>query len=288
MRPTKNRSKKDIKNKNKFVVSSRPKKKMAEQKNTRPKKVEINEDILLGRNAVREALKSGRSINRILIADSAHGGSMPEIITLAKERHIIVQNISTEKLDQICGGQRHQGIAAYAAPVDYVELDDILNLAKERNEDPFIILLDELEDPHNLGAILRTADAVGAHGILIPKHRSCPLSSVVAKTSAGALEYVPVARIGNVAQTLDELKQKGLWIAGADMDGKENYYEANMTGPLVLVIGSEGRGVSRLTKNACDFIVKIPMCGKVNSLNASNAAAILAYEVLKQRTLQNK
>ena len=288
MRPTKNRSKKDIKSKNKFVVASRPKKKMAEQRNPRPKKVEINEDILLGRNAVREALKSGRSINRILIADSAHGGSMPEIITLAKERHIIVQNISTEKLDQICGGQRHQGIAAYAAPVDYVELDDILNLAKERNEDPFIILLDELEDPHNLGAILRTADAVGAHGILIPKHRSCPLSSVVAKTSAGALEYVPVARIGNIAQTLDELKQKGLWIAGADMDGKENYYEANMTGPLVLVIGSEGRGVSRLTKNACDFIVKIPMCGKVNSLNASNATAILAYEVLKQRTLQNK
>ena len=202
MRPTKNRSKKDIKSKNKFVVASRPKKKMAEQRNPRPKKVEINEDILLGRNAVREALKSGRSINRILIADSAHGGSMPEIITLAKERHIIVQNISTEKLDQICGGQRHQGIAAYAAPVDYVELDDILNLAKERNEDPFIILLDELEDPHNLGAILRTADAVGAHGILIPKHRSCPLSSVVAKTSAGALEYVPVAPVSYTHLTL--------------------------------------------------------------------------------------
>lgn len=284
MRLTKNKPKKD--KKNKFVVSPRPKKKINDTKQTKPKKVEISEDILLGRNAVREALKSGRSINRILIADSAHGGSMPEIMTLARERRIIVQNVNTEKLDQICGGQRHQGIAAYAAPVDYVELDDILNLAKERNEDPFIILLDELEDPHNLGAILRTADAVGAHGILIPKHRSCPLSSIVAKTSAGALEYVPVARIGNVVQTLEELKQKGLWVAGADMDGTENYYDANMTGPLVLVIGSEGRGVSRLTKNACDFIVKIPMRGKVNSLNASNAAAILAYEVLKQRTLK--
>ena len=246
MRPTKNKPKKD--KKNKFVVSPRPKKKINDTKQIKPKKVEISEDILLGRNAVREALKSGRSINRILIADSAHGGSMPEIMTLARERRIIVQNVNTEKLDQICGGQRHQGIAAYAAPVDYVELDDILNLAKERNEDPFIILLDELEDPHNLGAILRTADAVGAHGILIPKHRSCPLSSIVAKTSAGALEYVPVARIGNVVQTLEELK--------------------------------------RLTKNACDFIVKIPMRGKVNSLNASNAAAILAYEVLKQRTLK--
>ena len=184
MRPTKNKPKKD--KKNKFVVSPRPKKKINDTKQIKPKKVEISEDILLGRNAVREALKSGRSINRILIADSAHGGSMPEIMTLARERRIIEQNVNTEKLDQICGGQRHQGIAAYAAPVDYVELDDILNLAKERNEDPFIILLDELEDPHNLGAILRTADAVGAHGILIPKHRSCPLSSIVAKTSAGA------------------------------------------------------------------------------------------------------
>ena len=290
MRPTRKKSKQDAKNK--YIVNPRPKKKINDNKDrqakAKEKKVQINEDILLGRNAVREALKSGRSINRILIADTSHGGSMPEIITLSKERHIIVQNVTTEKLDQICGGQRHQGIAAYAAPVDYVELDDILNIAKEKNEDPFIILLDELEDPHNLGAILRTADAVGAHGILIPKHRSCPLSSVVAKTSAGAVEYVPVARIGNVVQTLDELKAKGLWVAGADMNGEQTYYEANMTGPLVLVIGNEGFGISRLTKNACDFMVKIPMAGKVNSLNASNAAAILAYEVLKQRTLKHK
>lgn len=257
-------------------------------KPARPKRAGLSEDILLGRNAVREAIKSGRSINRILIAEGSHGGSISEIINLAKERHLVLQSISTDKLDTLCGGQRHQGIAAYAAPVDYVELDDILNLAKDRGEDPFLILLDELEDPHNLGAILRTADAVGAHGILIPKHRSCPLSSVVAKTSAGAVEYVPVARIGNVAQTLEGLKKQGLWVAGADMDGTENYYEANLTGPIVLVIGSEGHGVSRLTKEACDFIVKIPMRGKVNSLNASNAAAILAYEILKQRTLQKK
>lgn len=280
MRPTKNKPK------NKLSVKTRSPRKPAVNKPARPKRAELSEDILLGRNAVREAIKSGRSINRILIAEGSHGGSISEIINLAKERHLVLQSISTDKLDTLCGGQRHQGIAAYAAPVDYVELDDILNLAKDRGEDPFLILLDELEDPHNLGAILRTADAVGAHGILIPKHRSCPLSSVVAKTSAGAVEYVPVARIGNVAQTLDGLKKQGLWVAGADMDGTENYYEANLTGPIVLVIGSEGHGVSRLTKEACDFIVKIPMRGKVNSLNASNAAAILAYEILKQRTLQ--
>ena len=282
MRPTKNKPK------NKLSVKTRSPRKPAVNKPARPKRAELSEDILLGRNAVREAIKSGRSINRILIAEGSHGGSISEIINLAKERHLILQSISTDKLDTLCGGQRHQGIAAYAAPVDYVELDDILNLAKDRGEDPFLILLDELEDPHNLGAILRTADAVGAHGILIPKHRSCPLSSVVAKTSAGAVEYVPVARIGNVAQTLEGLKKQGLWVAGADMDGTENYYEANLTGPIVLVIGSEGHGVSRLTKEACDFIVKIPMRGKVNSLNASNAAAILAYEILKQRTLQKK
>ena len=282
MRPTKNKPK------NKLSVKTRSPRKPAVNKPARPKRAELSEDILLGRNAVREAIKSGRSINRILIAEGSHGGSISEIINLAKERHLVLQSISTDKLDTLCGGQRHQGIAAYAAPVDYVELDDILNLAKNRGEDPFLILLDELEDPHNLGAILRTADAVGAHGILIPKHRSCPLSSVVAKTSAGAVEYVPVARIGNVAQTLEGLKKQGLWVAGADMDGTENYYEANLTGPIVLVIGSEGHGVSRLTKEACDFIVKIPMRGKVNSLNASNAAAILAYEILKQRTLQKK
>lgn len=280
MRPTKNKPK------NKISVKTRSTRKTAVNKPARPKKAELNEDILLGRNAVREAIKSGRSINRILIAEGSHGGSISEIINLAKERHLVLQSISTDKLDMLCGGQRHQGVAAYAAPVDYVELDDILNLAKDRGEDPFLILLDELEDPHNLGAILRTADAVGAHGILIPKHRSCPLSSVVAKTSAGAVEYVPVARIGNVSQTLENLKKQGLWVAGADMDGTDNYYEANLTGPIVLVIGSEGHGVSRLTKEACDFIVKIPMRGKVNSLNASNAAAILAYEILKQRTLQ--
>lgn len=283
MRPTKNKPK------NKFSAKMRTPKKTTAAKPVRPAKprrTEVSEDLLLGRNAVREALKSGRSINRILIAEGSHGGSISEIINLAKERHLILQSISSDRLDALCGGQRHQGIVAYAAPVDYVELDDILNLAKDRGEDPFIILLDELEDPHNLGAILRTADAVGAHGILIPKHRSCPLSSIVAKTSAGAVEYVPVARIGNVVQTLDELKKQGLWVAGADMDGKENYYEANLTGPIVLVIGSEGRGISRLTKEACDFVVKIPMRGKVNSLNASNAAAILAYEILKQRISQ--
>lgn len=249
---------------------------------------QIHEDLIIGRNAIREALKSGRSINKILLADSAHGGSLTEIFSLAKEKHIVIQKITMEKLDQLCAGERHQGIVCYGTPVDYAELDDILAAAAAKNEDPFLILLDELEDPHNLGAILRTADAVGAHGVLIPKHRSVQLSSVVARTSVGAVEYVPVAKIGNVAQTLEELKAKGLWVVGADMDGKETYYEANMRGPIVLVIGNEGKGISRLTKNNCDFLVRIPMVGKVNSLNASNACAVLAYEIFKQRLTSQK
>ena len=280
MRPTKNKPKKD--KKNKFVVSPRPKKKINDTKQIKPKKVEISEDILLGRNAVREALKSGRSINRILIADSAHGGSMPEIMTLARERRIIVQNVNTEKLDQICGGQRHQGIAAYAAPVDYVELDDILNLAKERNEDPFIILLDELEDPHNLGAIIRTANLAGAHGVIIPKRRAVGLTATVARTSAGALNYTPVAKVTNLVKTMEDLKKKGLWFVCADMDG-DVMYDVNMKGPIGLVIGNEGEGVGRLVKDTCDFTARIPMKGDIDSLNASVAAGVLAYEIVRQR-----
>ncbi len=259
------------------------------QAETEPKRREepreLPDDVLVGRNAVTEALKSGRGINKLWIASGDREGSVAEIAALAKERGIVVQYVERAKIEALAGGHRHQGVLAYVAPVPYAELEDILKAAEAKGEAPFIVLLDELEDPHNLGALLRTADATGVHGILIPKRRSVSLNATVAKTSAGAVEYVPVARIGNIAQTLKKLKEKGFWVAGADMDGEKAYYEADLTGPLVL--GSEGKGMSRLTKEACDFIVRMPMVGRINSLNASVAGSILMYESMRQR-LQKK
>lgn len=247
---------------------------------------ELPEDVLIGRNAVTEALKSGHRINKLLLANGDREGSISEIIALAKEKGIIIQNVDRSKIEAIAGGLRHQGVLAYVSPVAYVELEDILQRAMAKDEPPFLLLLDELEDPHNLGALLRTADAAGVHGVLIPKRRSCPLSATVAKTSAGAVEYVPVARIGNIAQTIKKLKALGMWVVGADMDGTSDYYEADLTGPLVLVVGSEGKGVGRLTKENCDFMVRIPMLGKINSLNASVAGSILMYESMRQRRIK--
>lgn len=244
--------------------------------------VELPEDMVAGRNAVMEALKGSRSVNKLMIANGSTEGSIKEIIAVAKEKGVNIQYWDRSKLDSIVRGIRHQGVVAQVAPVQYAELEDILQVAKDRNEPPFIVLLDELEDPHNLGAILRTADAAGVHGVLIPKHRSCPLSATVAKTSAGAVEHVPVARVGNLVQTIKKLKQEGLWVAAADMDGKD-YYDTDLTGPLLLIIGSEGQGVGRLVKEQCDFVVRIPMVGKINSLNASVAGSILMYEAMKQR-----
>lgn len=249
---------------------------------------QLPEDVLVGRNAVTEALKSGRSINRLQIADGDLQGSVREIIGLAKERGVNVEFVDRNKIDKVAVGHRHQGVLAFVAPVEYVELDDIMAAAAEKKHDPFLLLLDELEDPHNLGALLRTADAVGVDGVLIPKHRSCPLSATVAKTSAGAVEYVPVARIGNIVQTLKKLKEQGFWVVGADMDGTVDYSESNMTGPLVLVVGGEGHGVSRLTKANCDFVVRLPMIGRINSLNASVAGSILMYEAFRQRRIANR
>lgn len=261
------------------------------QAETEPKRREepreLPDDVLVGRNAVTEALKSGRGINKLWIASGDREGSVAEIAALAKERGIVVQYVERAKIEALAGGHRHQGVLAYVAPIPYAELEDILKAAEEKGEAPFLVLLDELEDPHNLGALLRTADATGVHGILIPKRRSVSLNATVAKTSAGAVEYVPVARIGNIAQTLKKLKEKGFWVAGADMDGEKAYYEADLTGPLVLVVGSEGKGMSRLTKEACDFIVRMPMVGRINSLNASVAGSILMYESMRQR-LQKK
>ncbi|WP_074695530.1 23S rRNA (guanosine(2251)-2'-O)-methyltransferase RlmB [Selenomonas sp. KH1T6] len=244
---------------------------------------ELPDDVLVGRNAVTEALKAGRGINKILLAEGDKEAFASEIMNLAKERKIICQFVERSKIEAIAAGHRHQGVLAYVAPVEYAELEDILKAAEEKGEAPFLLLLDELEDPHNLGALLRTADATGVHGVLIPKHRSVPLNATVAKTSAGAIEYVPVARIGNISQTLKALKEKGFWVAGADMDGAQAYNEADLTGALVLVVGSEGRGMSRLTKEACDFIVSMPMVGRINSLNASVAGSILMYESMRQR-----
>lgn len=256
------------------------------QKSGRPKApramAELPDDVLVGRNAVVEALKSGRGINKILLAQGDRAHDIEELLVLAKERGILTQTVERSKIESVAAGHRHQGVLAYVAPVPYIEVEDILARAEKKDEPPFLLLLDELEDPHNLGALLRTADAAGVHGILIPKRRSVPLNATVAKTSAGAVEYVPVARIGNVAQTLKKLKERGLWVVGADMDGTP-YDKADLTGPMVLVVGSEGKGMSRLTRETCDIIVSLPMVGRINSLNASVAGSILLYESLKQR-----
>ncbi|MBP2652142.1 MAG: methyltransferase, TrmH family, group 3 [Firmicutes bacterium] len=243
----------------------------------------MSEDFVAGRNSVLEALKGGRTINKLLVTKGERQGSFKEIVGVARAQGLVIQEVDQAKLDGLTNGVRHQGVVAMISPVKYVEIEDILDNAERRNEQPFIILLDEIEDPHNVGAILRTAEAAGVHGVLIPKRRSCPLSATVAKTSAGAIEYVPVARIGNVAQTIEQLKKAGLWVVGADMDGEKNYYQAELGGPVLLVVGSEGRGLGRLTKAACDFLVKIPMRGKVSSLNASVACSLLLYEIFRQR-----
>ena len=243
---------------------------------------EQNNDLIAGRNAVSEALRSQRSINKILLQEGAHGGSLGEIIALAKQKGVPVETVKAEKLDKLAKGLRHQGVAALAAPIAFRTLEDVFARAAEKNEEPFILLLDELQDPQNVGALIRSADAAGVHGVLMPRRRSCPLNAVVAKISAGAVEYVPVVQIGNIAQTIEELKQRGCWVVGADMYGVD-FYAANMSGPIVLVIGAEGRGLGRLVKQKCDDVVSIPMNGGVNSLNASAAGAVLMYEVVRQR-----
>ena len=255
------------------------------EKRTEERKEEQPAHILAGRHAVVEAIKAGRGINRILLADGLRGPSVHELRDLARENGVTVDVVSRAKLDAaVPEGVRHQGVLAYVAPVAYVAVEEIIAAARERGEDPLLLLLDGIEDPQNLGALLRTADAAGVHGILLPRRHSVPLTETVARVSAGALAYVPVARIGNIAQTMRALKEQGFWIAGADMEGEEMYDRANLTGALVLVIGSEGRGMSRLTRDLCDFTVRLPMRGKINSLNASAAGAILMYEVLRQRT----
>ena len=238
------------------------------------------ENIIVGRNPVTEALRSGREIDKLMV--SSEEGSMKKILALAKERRIPVMKVEKSAIDRIAEGKAHQGVAAYVSAYAYAELEDIFRIAEERGEDPFIIILDNLEDPHNLGAIMRTAECAGAHGIIIPKRRACGLTEVVAKASAGAIEYMPCVKVTNIAQAIEELKERGIWVAACDMGGQE-YYKADLKGKLAVVIGSEGSGISRLVKEKCDFVVSMPMVGRITSLNASNAAAVIIYEVRKQR-----
>lgn len=244
--------------------------------------VVVDENILFGRNSVLEVLKSGRDIEKILVQKGQMEGSIKKIMGNAKQRGIVVQEVEKTKLDEMCNMEKHQGVVAYVSAHKYVEIDEILNDAKSKGEDPFILILENIQDPHNLGAIIRSAHNAGVHGIIISKRRAVGLTSTVSKASAGAIEYTKVAKVSNIAQTIEELKAKGIWVACADMDG-EIIYTDNLRGPIGIVIGSEGEGVSKLVKSKCDFVVRIPMYGKVTSLNASVAASILAYEVVRQR-----
>lgn len=235
-----------------------------------------------GRNAVLEAFRAGKTIDKLMVQDGLEDGPIKSILREAKKQDTIVSFIRKERLDQMSQTHNHQGVIAYAAAYEYAEVQDILQAALDKGEPPFIILLDGIEDPHNLGAIIRTANLAGAHGVIIPKRRAVGLTSTVAKTSAGALNYTPVAKVTNLTATMEELKKQGLWFVCADMDG-ECMYDCNLKGPIGLVIGNEGEGVSRLVREHCDFTARIPMMGDIDSLNASVAAGVLSYEIVRQR-----
>ena len=240
-----------------------------------------------GRNAVLEAFRAGKTIDKIFVLDGCQDGPIRTIVREAKKGDTILSFVAKERLDQMSETGKHQGVVAYAAAYGYAQVEDILNAARKKNEPPFVILLDGIEDPHNLGAIIRTANQAGAHGIIIPKRRAVGLTATAAKASAGAINYTPVAKVTNLVKTMEQLKEEGLWFVCADMDGGVMYGQ-NLKGPIGLVIGSEGDGVSRLVKEKCDFVTKIPMFGDIDSLNASVAAGVLAYEVVRQRRFAGK
>ena len=240
------------------------------------------EFIIEGRNAVLEAFRAGKTIDKLFVLDGCQDGPVKSILREAKKTDTIINFVDKERLDRLANSGHHEGVVARAAAYEYAEVEDILNAAKEKGEAPFIFILDEIEDPHNLGAIIRTANLCGAHGVIIPKRRAVGLTATVAKTSAGAVNYTPVAKVTNIAKTIEELKKEGMWFVCADMDG-QTMYDLNLTGPIGLVIGNEGAGVSRLVKEKCDFTASIPMKGDIDSLNASVAAGVLAYEIVRQR-----
>ena len=242
----------------------------------------MDQEIIIGKNPVFEALQAGRSVNKVLISDQLNINASRKANQLAKQANTVVQKVPRSKLDQLVEGS-HQGIVAYVASYQYADLEDLFQVAVERDEAPFFIILDELEDPHNLGSILRTADATGVHGVIIPKRRSVGLTATVAKTSAGAIEHIPVARVTNIVATIEELKERNVWVVGTAADSAEDYRALDGTMPLALVIGSEGKGMSRLVQEKCDWAVHLPLKGKVSSLNASVACSLLLYEVLRKR-----
>ena len=238
--------------------------------------------VIYGRNAVLEAFRSGKTIDRLYVQGGVADGTLQSILRTAKKTDAVINFVNKDRLNKYAEGDKHQGVVAMAAAYNYAEVEDILNAANEKGEPPFIIVLDDIEDPHNLGAIIRTANQAGAHGVIIPKRHAVGLTATVARTSAGAINYTPVAKVTNISRTIEELKEKGIWFACADMSG-ELMYNCNLTGAIGLVIGSEGSGVSRLVKEKCDFVVKIPMFGQIDSLNASVAAGVLSYEIVRQR-----
>ena len=239
-------------------------------------------EVIAGRNPVTEVLNGDRDVERVFIADGAEG-SVSRIIAIAREQGVIVDFVPKEKIDAMAPGAKHQGVVAKVSEYRYAGLDEVFEKAERSGEDPFLIILDEVTDPHNLGAVIRTAECAGAHGVIIPKRRAASLTQTVALAAAGAIESMPVVQVTNLARTIDELKERGIWIGAADMDG-ETYYEANLTGPIAIVIGNEGKGVGRLVKEKCDFVLSIPMYGRINSLNASNAAAVLMYGIRRARS----
>ena len=248
---------------------------------------EVKSDVIAGRNPVSEAIRSNRPIDKILVARGEKSGAVVGILAKAKDKQIPIKEVDKTKLDYISGNSTHQGIIAFAAVKDYCTVEDIFEYAQSRDEAPFIMVLDELEDPHNLGAIIRTAECAGVHGVIVPKRRSASLSYTVGKASAGAIEYMRVARVTNIAKLIDELKEKGVWVYGADMNGTD-YSKCDFSGACAIVIGNEGKGISRLVREKCDVIVSLPMKGKINSLNASVAAGISMYQVVNSRKGVNR
>ncbi|MBP2033143.1 23S rRNA (guanosine2251-2'-O)-methyltransferase [Clostridium algifaecis] len=248
----------------------------------------FREDIVEGRNAVIEALKSGKTVEQILVSNGDITGSINVVLALAKEKRIVVKKVDRKKLDSMSSTEAHQGVIAKVTPYKYCELEDILDYSKQKNEKPFILILDEIEDPHNLGSIIRTAEVCGVHGIIIPKRRNVGITPIVYKTSAGAVEHMKICKVANINSSIDKLKKHGIWIYGADMHGENYCYDTDFSGNIAVIIGNEGKGISKLTREKCDILVKIPMVGTITSLNASVAGGIIMYEILRQKLKGNK
>ena len=282
-----NKFEKPVREKREYKETRRTYEKPARENIERNNAVEsVREDLIIGRNAVMEALKSDKTIEALYVTKGQREGSINAILSLAKENRVVIKEVDKKKLDSMSNGEVHQGAIAVITPYKYFEVKDILDAAKEKGESPFIVILDELEDPHNLGSIIRTAETCGVHGIIIPKRRNVGVTGTVYKASVGAIEHMKIAKVTNINNAIEELKANNVWIYGADIAGEEYSYETNFKGACGIIIGSEGRGMSNLTKKKCDKLVKIPMVGKINSLNASVAGGIMMYEVLKSRIIK--